>query len=74
MVASGFYLMIKKTITGKELIYKHQKENKALGGSLRHPVQRRRPRKAEPLTKPCWLRPGRKLQSHMLGLKANRFR
>ena len=58
--------MIKKTITGKELIYKHQKENKAQGGSLRHPVQRRRPRKAEPLTKPRWLHPVRKLQGQML--------
>ena len=28
----------KETITGKELIYKHQKENKAQDSSLKHPV------------------------------------
>ena len=74
MVASGFCLMIKKIITGKELIYEHQKENKAQGGGLRHPVQRRRPRGSRTVNQNSLATPWEKATEPYVGPKANRFR
>ena len=68
MVASGLYLMTKKTITGKELIYKHQKENKAQGSSLMHPVQHRPPRGSKTVNQTSLATPCEKATEPDVGL------